>query len=182
MANEFVIAEKTFINPRYHSFIRYYFIRKRELLLQKRSILKDAFPGAWDISSAGHVDAGEKCDDAAARELTEELGVTELLKYTTIDFLFETRINCAKNDGKVIDNEFVNVYGVWVNDDALEHHLHFKLQETEVDEVRWVPVKELRQKYLEHDPSYACTIGPEQINFIFDNLERYMDKKLQESV
>lgn len=156
------------------------FYRKREILVQKRSMLKDSFPGVWDISSAGHVDAGENVDDAAVRELTEELGVTELLEHTTIDFLFDMHIHCVKGDGKFIDNEFARVYGVWVDEDAMEHHLHFRLQETEVDEVRWVPVKELRERYLAHDPNYVCTLEPEKINFIFDNFDRYMDKKLQE--
>ncbi len=46
-----------------------------EVFLQKRSRLKDRHPGAWDSSAAGHVDAGEAYDTAAARELQEELGV-----------------------------------------------------------------------------------------------------------
>lgn len=143
-------------------------------------MLKDSFPGAWDISSAGHVDAGEKCEDAARRELIEELGTVELLEYTKIEFLFEMRLHFTRDDKKFTDNEFVNVYGVWVNDDVLKNHLHFKLQETEVDEVRWVPVKELRQKYLAHDPNYACTLEAEKINFLFDGFEKFMDEKLKE--
>lgn len=153
---------------------------KKEVLIQKRSMLKDVFPGAWDISSAGHVDAGEECDAAAVRELTEELGVTELLDYTTLEFLFEIRVYCVR-DGTFIDNEYANVYGVWVSDDAMKNHLHFKLQATEVDEVRWISVKELREKYLAHDPNYACMLEADKVNFLFDGLERYMDKKLKET-
>ena len=48
---------------------------KGELFLQKRSRWKDRHPGVWDSSAAGHVDAGEDYDEAAARELQEELGV-----------------------------------------------------------------------------------------------------------
>jgi 16S rRNA (adenine1518-N6/adenine1519-N6)-dimethyltransferase len=51
-----------------------------ELFLQKRSRLKDRHPGVWDSSAAGHVDAGEDYDDAAARELREELGVEAQLQ------------------------------------------------------------------------------------------------------
>ena len=51
-----------------------------ELFLQKRSRLKDRHPCVWDSSAAGHVDAGEDYDVAAARELQEELGVTAALK------------------------------------------------------------------------------------------------------
>ncbi|EPS64241.1 hypothetical protein M569_10540 [Genlisea aurea] len=31
----------------------------KELLLQKRADCKDSWPGFWDISSAGHISAGE---------------------------------------------------------------------------------------------------------------------------
>ena len=47
-----------------------------ELFLQKRSEHKDEFPGLWDSSAAGHVDAGEDYIDCARRELAEELGIT----------------------------------------------------------------------------------------------------------
>lgn len=47
-----------------------------ELLLQKRSYRKDRFPGRWDSSASGHVDAGESYRDSAVRELREEIGVT----------------------------------------------------------------------------------------------------------
>ncbi len=46
------------------------------LFLQKRSATKDTFPGAWDSSASGHVDAGESYEACALREIREELGVT----------------------------------------------------------------------------------------------------------
>jgi len=44
------------------------------LFLQRRSPGKDTFPGCWDSSCSGHVDAGEDYPGAARRELGEELG------------------------------------------------------------------------------------------------------------
>ena len=44
--------------------------------MQKRSLLKESYPGCWDISSAGHLDAGEEPLQGAVRELKEELGIT----------------------------------------------------------------------------------------------------------
>ena len=46
-----------------------------DLLLQKRSACKDSNPGCWDISSAGHVGAGQGYLESAIRELKEELGI-----------------------------------------------------------------------------------------------------------
>lgn len=44
--------------------------------LQKRSAAKDTWPGAWDMACSGHVDPGETYEQAARRELAEELGLT----------------------------------------------------------------------------------------------------------
>jgi isopentenyl-diphosphate delta-isomerase len=48
------------------------------LFLQQRSLSKDTFPGSWDSSCSGHVDAGETYVEAAVRELGEELGWRDL--------------------------------------------------------------------------------------------------------
>ena len=47
-----------------------------EILLQKRCADKDSFPGCYDISSAGHIPAGQSFGFSAVRELREELGLT----------------------------------------------------------------------------------------------------------
>ncbi len=47
-----------------------------EFLLQQRSKSDRWQPGLWTLSSTGHVKAGEAYDDAAARELSEELGIS----------------------------------------------------------------------------------------------------------
>jgi isopentenyl-diphosphate delta-isomerase type 1 len=52
------------------------FNQRGELFLQKRSLKKDTFPGAWDSSTSGHLDQGEDYDTGAVRELREEIGLT----------------------------------------------------------------------------------------------------------
>jgi isopentenyldiphosphate isomerase len=51
------------------------FNRRRQVFLQKRSMQKDTFPGAWDSSASGHLDRGEAYDACALRELREEIGL-----------------------------------------------------------------------------------------------------------
>ncbi|HEY4331351.1 MAG TPA: NUDIX domain-containing protein [Ilumatobacteraceae bacterium] len=46
-----------------------------QLLVHQRSFAKDVNPGAWDVAVGGVVASGESYDDAAARELAEEIGV-----------------------------------------------------------------------------------------------------------
>ena len=46
-----------------------------EILLQKRAATKDVAPDKWDTSVGGHVAPGEQPEDAARREMQEELGV-----------------------------------------------------------------------------------------------------------
>ena len=46
-----------------------------EVLLQKRAMGKDSFPGRYDTSSAGHIQAGDEPEESAIREMKEELGI-----------------------------------------------------------------------------------------------------------
>ena len=46
-----------------------------KLYLQKRANNKRLYPGRWDLSATGHIEAGESREDGARRELNEELGV-----------------------------------------------------------------------------------------------------------
>lgn len=45
------------------------------LLIQRRQLSKDVWPGAWDLSVAEHLRPGETYADGAIRGLREELGV-----------------------------------------------------------------------------------------------------------
>ena len=60
------------------------FNAKGELFLQRRSNNVETYPNTQDQSAGGHVDEGESYDEAAKRELSEELGIedVELKKVT----------------------------------------------------------------------------------------------------
>ena len=45
------------------------------LLIHRRSDAKDVWPGWWDLAVGGVVSAGETYDDAARREVREEIGI-----------------------------------------------------------------------------------------------------------
>ena len=77
------------------------FDREGRVFLQKRSMRKDTWPGAWDSSASGHVDSGEDYDACAVRELREELGWTPQRAPERI-----LRIEACRETGQ----EFVWVY------------------------------------------------------------------------
>jgi len=52
-----------------------------ELLIHKRSATKDEYPLCYTSSASGHLGAGETYDEAAPRELEEELGLTTPIEY-----------------------------------------------------------------------------------------------------
>ncbi len=59
------------------------------LLVHRRSATKDIWPGWWDIAAGGVVATGESYDDAARRELAEELGIAGV----ELEFLGQSRFS-----------------------------------------------------------------------------------------
>jgi 8-oxo-dGTP pyrophosphatase MutT (NUDIX family) len=110
-----------------------------EVLLQKRSRQKDSYPGLYDTSSAGHIQAGDRPLPSALRELEEELGIRaapEELDYAgTFHLTYEEVFH-----GELFrDDEvaFVYVYRGAVEAEAL------CLQAEEVERVDWFDLQEV---------------------------------------
>lgn len=79
----------------------------KKVLLQQRAFTKKVFPGIWDISVAGHIQAGESVLEAAKREVFEEIG----LELSSNDFTkIGTRIHQVKHENGIEDNEFHHVF------------------------------------------------------------------------
>ena len=110
---------------------------KNEALLQKRSPNKDSHPNMWDISSAGHLIAGEDNLATAVREIKEELGVD----VSASDLrLIGSRKKFGKYATSFINNEFQDVYLLRMSLDVNK----LRLQPEEVSEAKFVPIDELK--------------------------------------
>jgi len=69
------------------------FNRRGELFIQKRTLIKDVYPGYWDLAAGGVVLAGETYLESALRELREELGVIGVKLNHLFDQYFEDQDN-----------------------------------------------------------------------------------------
>jgi isopentenyl-diphosphate delta-isomerase len=118
------------------------------LLLQRRSLRKENYPGLWDVSAAGHLSAGENAIECALRETFEELGLR--IGADELQFLGTRRESCVLNGGTYIDNEIHEIFVVRRDVDLAS----LVLQDGEVDDamlVRALPAEGL----VPHGEEYA---------------------------
>ena len=93
----------------YHNTIHLWlYTTKGEILLQQRSQKKPIYPLLWDVSVAGHIDAGETFVEAALRETEEEIGLQ--LQPVRLKKIGVELHESSYNDGAIEDNEFHHVY------------------------------------------------------------------------
>ena len=139
------------LHPTAHVWI----VRKKEggwdLLLQKRSACKDSNPGCWDISSAGHVEAGDDYLPSAIRELAEELGIRAREEGLHFVGMRRAQFEDVFYGRPFRDNELsaVYIYREPVDETALS------LQESEVEAVRWMDYRECWRQ-VEEDTLPNC--------------------------
>jgi 16S rRNA (adenine1518-N6/adenine1519-N6)-dimethyltransferase len=130
--NDNVICQKTrgevHANKLLHRAVHVFVFNKRgDLLLQQRSMFKDAHPGVWDSSVSGHLDSGEDYAAAAVRELDEEMGIRVEEAPEEIG-----RISSCEETGW----EHVRLY-------RTSHSGSVKFPAAEVEAAAWFPLAEL---------------------------------------
>ena len=112
-----------------------------DILLQKRSAIKDSHPGCYDISSAGHIGAGDDPLSSALRELQEELGISAFHEH-----LKEFGVQYKNYEGEFYGKPFrdrqrsiLYLYTEPVEETTLT------LQESEIESVLWMDYSEALQ-------------------------------------
>jgi isopentenyl-diphosphate delta-isomerase len=83
------------------------YTKKGDILLSQRSASKSICPLLWDVSVAGHVDAGESITNGALREMKEEIGLTLSENDLQKIGVFES---FQKYENGIVDNEFHNTF------------------------------------------------------------------------
>ena len=123
------------------------FDRQGRILLQKRSALKDVQPGKWDSAVGGHLMPGEDFEEAARREMAEELGIPPA---QSLRHLFDMRIS------NMIESENVITF-------ATVYEGPFVVKEDEIDEIRFWTEAELRAGMSEATFTPNCILEIERV-------------------
>jgi isopentenyldiphosphate isomerase len=129
------------------------------LLLQLRASTKVNHPSLWDVSVAGHVDAGERPEAAAIREAREELGIE--IAESELAHLGSIRERWVIEAQGYFDNEIQEIYLVRRDVDRSE----LALQASEVDDAELVAIDDFRRdvetraaRLVGHWPEYELLL------------------------
>lgn len=115
--------------------------KKGEVLLQKRSPMKERNPNKW-AKTGGQVEAGESVEDAIFREVKEDLGIEIPKDQIKVESIY-------KNKGK-IGRRFVYNF-VFVVDYKIEEYV---LQKEEVSDVRYFTIERMEMLRNDRNPKY----------------------------
>jgi len=126
----------------YHRIVTIFvFDDKGRTLLQLRGPSVKLYPGRWDQAAGGHVDEGRSYEQAAADEITEELGLHNM----TLTAMGTHRINTR--DGEPIINQFERVYSAYV-----PHNVSLKSGDaSEVSSLTWFTPAKLKKLIAEQE-------------------------------
>ncbi len=123
-----------------------------EVLLSQRSANKTICPLLWDVSVAGHIDAGEPMLSAAIREVKEEIGLNideQDLKKIGVFECFQSYEN------GIVDNEFHHTF----ISELMVGISELKLQKEEVEAVKLVSFEAFKNilKHVGTDNHFVAT-------------------------
>ena len=99
---------------------------KNQIYVNQRKKTKELFPLKWVVGAGGAVHAGETYDEAAKRELKEELGISSPIKFLfNFDYQsditnYKAKVYLTEYDGEINLNKDESEQGKWVSLEELE--------------------------------------------------------------
>lgn len=149
----------------WHRVVHIWIIDTRgNVLIQKRGAYKKTYPNMWAMSCEGHVSAGDSSRETVLKELGEELG----LKVTDeeVQFIYGYKRESVTNNGTYFGYHFIDVYLVRREFPVSE----LVLQESEVDDARWIRIDDLERSIDQKDPVFRDYPG--EYPGIFETLKQ----------
>lgn len=145
----------------WHKVVHVWLLNSRgEVLIQLRAAAKKSYPNVWSMSWEGHVAAGVSSLETAVVEAHEELGL--VIQPHELHLLKTYQI--PQDTPRPSSHHFVDVY-LLSKDVEIDHA---QLQVDEVADVRWIPLKDYREKIDSADPTFRD--HPGEFPWIFDAL------------
>lgn len=152
----------------WHKAVHIWIINDRgEILLQRRCATKDSNPNMLDISSAGHLSAGDESLSGAIRELKEELNLS--VKAEELQFI-KTLKKSTKYTATFINNEFDDLYILRTNKKIED----MKFQEEEISEIFFVPYKKFKE--MVKNKQADLLMYNEEFEILFNMFDKEFDK------
>lgn len=115
---------------------------ERKIVMQKRSPSLNYHPGEVEISVGGIVDTGEKPEQAAVREVREELGIE--VHPASLRFIGKTKFNHSTKTQ--LNRNFIYSYVVCLP----ENDISFKIDPNETSSAFLISEKRLRRALKRH--------------------------------
>ena len=136
------------------------------ILLQRRCATKDSNPNMLDISSAGHLTAGDDSLSGAIRELKEELNID--IEPDELQFI-KTIKRSSKYTSTFINNEFDDLYILRTTKNIDD----MKYQKEEISEIFFVPYKEFKKMVENRQPDLLR--HDEEFEILFNLFDKEFD-------
>ncbi len=116
---------------------------KREVLLAQRAFSKSHDPGKWGPAVAGTIEEGETYEQNIVKEIEEEIGITEIMLKLG-----------SKLERKAKYHYFVQWFFATLDKPADS----FKIQKSEVEQVKWFSKKELISELKKNPEKFLSSI------------------------
>ena len=150
-----MVRGEAFADGDYHLVVHVcIFSSKGEMLIQQRQPFKEGWPNMWDITVGGSATMGDSSQDAAEREVFEEIGLKLNLQ--------QVRPHLTINFEKGFDDVYLVEKDVDI--DTLV------LQESEVQRVKWATIEEI---FALLDSGEFIPYYKSLIQLLFDTRKKY---------
>lgn len=127
---------------RLHRAFSVFIVHEGQMLIQKRKADKYHSGGLWANACCSHPRKGEKLEEAVHRRLLEEAGFDCSVK-EIFHFVYRTQYKENLSEYEY-DHVFLGKY-----------HGELCRNENEIEELRWISVKDLKRDVVEHPEKYA---------------------------
>ncbi|MEK7175320.1 MAG: NUDIX domain-containing protein [Patescibacteria group bacterium] len=114
-----------------------------QILLARRHHTKVKHPNMWGPAVAGTVEESESYEENIIKEMEEELGIKNM------EIIIGPKVK--------IDNQYHH-FGQWYTLVVDMELKQFKIQEDEVEEIKWFSPEEFKKQFQEHPEEFLPTM------------------------